>query len=131
VPRLNIALALAGMDPSFAQKMDPPEGQTLPLCHHGFARENAARKAIPQRTRPSAASRIRCAGLQKAQPVLDPAPRRKALLARANTGLGGRSIFVSENGSVLMSVEDITLHCTHGSCWSSSSGWMQRGFRDP
>jgi integrase len=26
---------------------------------------------------------------------------------------------------------NIALHCTHDSCRSSSSGWMQRGFRDP
>ena len=43
-------------------------------CQHGCKRENAALTAMPQRTRPSAASRVCCAGLA---PALDPAPGRQ------------------------------------------------------
>ncbi len=41
---------------------------------HGCKREAAALTAMPQRIRPSTASRVRCAGLS---PALDPAPGRQ------------------------------------------------------
>jgi hypothetical protein len=75
---LSQALTLSGIDPLLLTKTDPPG-------RHGYARENAAHTAIPERTRLYAASRVRCAGLQKPQPALDPAPRRKPGCWRAPT----------------------------------------------
>ena len=48
------------------------------LGRHGCGRQDAAPTAIAERMCLCAASRVRCAGLQKAQPALDPAPRRGA-----------------------------------------------------
>jgi hypothetical protein len=74
----DFPLTLSGIDPLLLTKPDPPS-------RHGCARENAAHTAIPERTRLYTASRVRCAGLQKPQPTLDPAPRRKAGCWRAPT----------------------------------------------
>ncbi|WP_291991623.1 hypothetical protein [Candidatus Accumulibacter sp. ACC003] len=71
-------LTLSGIDPLLLTKPDPPS-------RHGCAHENAAHTAIPERTRLYTASRVRCAGLQKPQPALDPAPRRKPGCWRAPT----------------------------------------------
>jgi hypothetical protein len=76
--RSAFSLTLSGIDPLLLTKTDPPG-------RHGYARENAAHTAIPKRTRLYAASRVRCAGLQKPQPALDPAPRRKPGCWRAPT----------------------------------------------
>ena len=80
---LEAALTLSEIDPDFAHQPDPPERVEQTRCRHGCARGIAARTTMTQRTRLSAASRVCCAGLQKAQPALDPSPRRKTLLARA------------------------------------------------
>ena len=68
-------------------------------------RSKSARTTMTKRTRLSRASRVCCVGLKKTQPSLDPAPRRKALLAPAKIDSGDGSVFVSTKGSILMSVE--------------------------
>ena len=61
-------------------------GQTARrFVRHGCERPDAALTAIAERKRLYAASRVRYAGLQTAQPALDPASRRSAVPAKCCT----------------------------------------------